>query len=40
MKVHLLGATSSPSCAGYALRRTAEKAGVKYDKEVTSAMHT
>lgn len=24
MKVHLFGATSSPSCAGYALRRTAD----------------
>lgn len=26
MKVHLFGATSSPSCASYALRRTAEAA--------------
>ncbi len=26
MKVHLFGATSSPSCASYALRRTAEDA--------------
>ncbi|XP_072021571.1 uncharacterized protein [Amphiura filiformis] len=38
MKVHLFGATSSPSCANYALRRTAEEAGVKYDKVVTSSM--
>ena len=38
MRVHLFGATSSPSCAGYALRRTAEEAEVKYDKGVTSTM--
>ena len=37
MRVHLFGATSSPSCAGYALR-TAAEAGVKYDKKVTSTM--
>ncbi|XP_072028458.1 uncharacterized protein [Amphiura filiformis] len=36
MKVHLFGATSSPSCANYALRRTAEEAGVKYDKMTCS----
>ncbi|XP_071181279.1 uncharacterized protein [Mytilus edulis] len=34
MTVHLFGATSSPSCCNYALKRTAEDFGEHYDKEV------
>ena len=34
MKVHLFGATSSPSCAGFALRKTAEDHQNEYDKDV------
>ena len=38
MRVHLFGAMSSPSCTSYALKRTAENDGVKYNKEVTSTI--
>ncbi|XP_071490096.1 uncharacterized protein [Diadema antillarum] len=34
MTVHLFGATSSPSCAGFALRKTAEDALGQFNKEV------
>ena len=34
MKVHLFGATSSPSCAGFALRKTAEDHQNEYDRDV------
>ncbi|XP_072172027.1 uncharacterized protein [Diadema setosum] len=34
MTVHLFGATSSPSCAGFALRKTAEDARGQFNKEV------
>jgi hypothetical protein len=34
MCVHLFGATSSPSCANYALRKTAEDAGPRFSQEV------
>ena len=37
MKVHLFGATSSPSCASFALQRTAEDHKDMFDKE---AVHT
>ncbi|CAG2202327.1 unnamed protein product [Mytilus edulis] len=33
MTVHLFGATSSPSCCNYALKRTAEDFGEHYDKK-------
>jgi len=38
MCVHLFGATSSPSCASYALRRTAEDAATKTTLEVTQTV--
>ena len=34
MKVHPFGATSSPSCAGFALRKTAEDHQNEYDRDV------
>ncbi|XP_043241728.1 uncharacterized protein LOC122391661 [Amphibalanus amphitrite] len=34
MTVHLFGATSSPSCANFALRRTATDHGTVYDRQV------
>jgi hypothetical protein len=36
MKVHVFGATSSPSCASFALRRAALDQAVVYDDEVVS----
>ena len=39
MQVHLFGATSSPSCAAYALKRTASDNAEMYDKEVISTVH-
>lgn len=36
--VHLFGATSSPSCASYALRRTAENAASKSTPEATQTV--
>ena len=39
MNVHLFGATSSPSCANFALRRTAKEAESRYDKQVTDALY-
>ncbi|KAK3745817.1 hypothetical protein QZH41_005680 [Actinostola sp. cb2023] len=33
MLVHLFGGISSPSCASYALQRTADDNATKYDKE-------
>nr|XP_054764691.1 uncharacterized protein LOC129271341 [Lytechinus pictus] len=38
MKVHLFGATSSPSCAGFALRRTAEDNRHEYDEDVVNTV--
>lgn len=38
MTVHLFGAFSSPSCANFAIRRTAEDNCQKYDKEVTDTV--
>lgn len=38
MMVHLFGATSSPSCASYALRRTAEDGGSKTTSEVVETV--
>ena len=38
MTVHLFGAVSSPSCANYALRKTADDNVGKYDTEVTSIL--
>lgn len=38
MCVHLFGATSSPSCASYALRRTAEDAASKSTPEATQTV--
>lgn len=38
MCVHLFGATSSPSCASYALRRTAEEAAAKTMPEATQTV--
>ena len=40
MTVHLFGATSSPSCANFALRRTASDHGTLFDKQVSHAVHT
>ena len=40
MRVHLFGATSSPSCASFSLRRTAEDNRGTYDEVVIdSALH-
>ena len=39
MNVHLFGATSSPSCANFALRETAKEAESRYDKQVTDALY-
>ncbi len=38
MRVHLFGAVSSPGCANYALRKTAQDIESKYDKEITEAI--
>ena len=38
MTVHLFGATSSPSCANYALRRTAEEFGSDFAAEATQSV--
>ena len=38
MTVHLFGAVSSPSCANYALRKTAHDTEGQYSEEVTSAI--
>ena len=38
MTVHLFGATSSPSCANYALHRTAEDFGRDFDAETARAV--
>lgn len=38
MKVHLFGATSSPSCAAFALRRTAIDNSDKFESEVISTV--
>ena len=38
MCVHLFGATSSPACSNYALRKTAEEASSQYGPEVTNTI--
>ena len=38
MTVHLFGATSSPSCANYALRKTAEEFGNLFGKQAEHAI--
>lgn len=38
MTVHLFGATSSPTCANYALRRTAQNNSVKSSPEAVDTM--
>ncbi|XP_066911620.1 uncharacterized protein [Clytia hemisphaerica] len=38
MTVHLFGATSSPSVANFALRKTADDYGTKYDDEVSDIL--
>ena len=38
MQVHLFGATSSPSCAAYALKRTADDNAHVFDPEVVSTV--
>ncbi|XP_038061114.1 uncharacterized protein LOC119731899 [Patiria miniata] len=38
MLVHLFGATSSPSCAGFALRKTADDYGAEFGEAATSAV--
>ena len=37
MTVHLFGATSSPSCANYALRKTSEEFGSLFGEQVIQA---
>lgn len=39
LNVHLFGAVSSPSCANYALKRTADDNMEFYDEEVISTVH-
>ena len=39
MKVHLFGATSSPACANFALKQTAEDNKDQYDTEVIDTVH-
>ena len=39
MMVHLFGATSSPSCASYSLRRTARDHKDEYDAEAVNTVH-
>ena len=39
MNVHLFGATSSPSCANFALQRTATEAESKYDQQVKDTLY-
>ncbi|XP_052263633.1 uncharacterized protein LOC127866840 [Dreissena polymorpha] len=39
MQVHLFGATWSPSCTAYALKRTASDNAEMYDEEVISTVH-
>ena len=38
MCVHLFGGTWSPSCCTYAVRRTVEESGSKYDEEISRAV--
>ena len=38
MQVHLFGATSSPTCANFALRKTAEDNGGEFDKETVTTV--
>ena len=40
MTVHLFGATSSPSCASYALRKTATEFGELFDGKVSQSIKT
>lgn len=39
MQVHLFGATSSPSCAAYALKRTADDNAHLFEPEVVSTVN-
>lgn len=39
MQVHLFGATSSPSCAAYALKRTADDHADLFEPDVVSTVH-
>ncbi|XP_028404802.1 uncharacterized protein LOC114527367 [Dendronephthya gigantea] len=39
MQVHLFGATSSPSCAAFALRKTAQDHGAEFDKETVNTVN-
>ena len=39
MMVHLFGGTSSPSCANFALRRTAEDNKTNFDKETIETVY-
>ena len=39
MGVHIFGATSSPACANYALRRAAEDGSTKYGAEVVNTVY-
>ena len=38
MEVHLFGATSSPSCSGFALRKTAEDNKEDFEEEVVKTV--
>ena len=38
MKVHVFGAVSSPSCANYALKRTADNQAKTFGKEVAQVI--
>ena len=38
MGVHIFGATSSPLCASYAFKKTAEEAENRYNKDITSTI--
>ena len=40
MNVHLFGAVSSPSCASFALRRTADDNERQYGKSAGDALRT
>ena len=39
MNVHLFGATSSPSCAGYCLRQTASDNAADFSEEAVKTVH-
>ena len=39
MQVHLFGATSSPSCANFALRKTAEDHKADFDEEMINTVN-